>query len=97
MAGLLHIFRLDPQHEPFDKLMPQYQANYETPGNNYGGAFTEPQLKEVLLHTALGFDDARIHDIISELHRTGNFTIADVEIPIPETGMLGLEQEPSDF
>lgn len=95
MPGTLHIFRLDPKHQPYNKLEPQYQANYSTAGNNYAGAFTEAKLKRVLEY-ALAMSPDETRRILDSLHRTGKATLADVEIPIPETGMLGLEQTPAD-
>ena len=95
MPGTLHIFRLDPEHQPYDKLEPQYQANYATPGNNYAGAFTEAKLKDVL-RFGLGMTDPDVKFILEKLHHTGKVTLSDVEIPVPETGMFGLDQLPAD-
>jgi hypothetical protein len=96
MAGQLHIFRLDAGQKRAAQTEPQFQANYSTPGNNYAGEFTQERLKD-MLRFGLGMKDEEVLRIMAELYQSGRFTLSNVEIPIPETGMFGLEQTPGDF
>jgi hypothetical protein len=93
MPGTLHIFRLDAASGTSPT---QYQANYNTPGNSYAGAFTQEKM-ERMLRFGLGMADAEVAHIILEVQRAGRFTLSDVDIPLPEAAMFGLEQTPSDF
>ncbi len=95
MPGTLNIFRLDPKHEPFDKLEPQYQANYRTAGNTYARAYTEAKLKEFLRYT-LDLGDDAVMQVVRTLHETGRSTISDVEIGSEDIGALGLVQLAAD-
>jgi hypothetical protein len=92
---MLHIFRLVGQDSAAQSVL-RFQANYSTPGNNYAGEFTQERLKD-MLRFGLGLSDEQVLEAFAELHRSGRFTLSDVEIPIPETGMFGLEQTPGDF
>lgn len=95
MPGMLHIFRLIGEQSSAQAI-PRFQANYSTPGNNYAGEFAQERLKE-MLRFGLGLSDEQVLEALAELHRSGRFTLSDVDIPISETGMFGLEQTPGDF
>lgn len=92
---MFHIFRLVGQ-ESSAQAVPRFQANYSTPGNNYAGEFTQERLKE-MLRFGLALSDEQVLEVMSELHRSGRFTLSDVDIPVSETGMFGLQQMPGDF
>lgn len=91
MPGTLHIFGLDAGASES-----RYQANYSTPGNNYAGSFTQEKLAN-MLRFGLGMTEDEVVRIIAEVQHSGRFTLSDVDIPVSETGMFGLEQTPSDF
>lgn len=86
MAGLLHIFRTQPD---------VYQVNYTLGTTSYARTCNREQLEHLLV-TPSGLPDAFIESVFQELASRNNVTVTDVDIPERETSALGFEPLPSD-
>jgi hypothetical protein len=75
-----------------------YQLTYDVEsGNSFSRTFSgDEPLDQFLRHSAV-VPEGEVERAFDELGKHGRTTIPNVDIPLKETGPLGLTQEPSDY